>query len=102
MMANTTDLLLQSLDGDLLIVNGDLVLGNSIVQNEHDILEYVPGWIKQFPYCGVGIIQYENGQVNGLDSLIRKQISSDGLTINYLNISFNTSSQLDIQLNCSR
>jgi hypothetical protein len=102
-MANSGDLKLASLSGDWLYTNGDLTITtNSVAQNEYDILQYFPGELQQFPNLGVGIIAYQNGTINGLNTAIRRQISSDGLIVNGLNISFNTAGVLDVNLNCSR
>lgn len=102
-MANNKDLLLESLDGDLLIgPNGDFVIRISTPQEEHDIIEYFPGEIHQFSNVGVGINSYINGQVNGLQNIVKKQLISDGLIVNKLVININSNSQLTIDVNCTR
>lgn len=45
-------------DGDLLWVDGDLVIGESDQQHVLDILDSQPGETKEFPLCGFGAINY--------------------------------------------
>lgn len=74
---------LQDTDGDLLIRNGDFVIGDSDKQNIADIIESYPGWWKEFPTVGVGIKDYLNssGKVQELKSRIILQLQGDGFTV---------------------
>ncbi len=102
-MPNSGDLQLTKLGGDLKISNGDfLFTDNSVQQNIQDILLAIPGdWI-QFPLVGCALETYQDGQINGLDSIIKKQLISDGININIFNISLNSLSKLDINIIGSR
>lgn len=100
-MPNINDLLLDS-NQNLLVVNGDFVIGNSLDQNQEDIINYFPGELKQFPAVGVGILKYYNGSIDNLDSIIRQQLNGDGLNINQLEITLDASSKLSITSNVSR
>ncbi len=65
--------------GDILIVNGDFVIGDSDLQHISDIILSAPGWFKEFPLLGVDPENSLNGR--GVDEL-RQQINialqSDG------------------------
>lgn len=76
-----TDLLLDS-NSDILIANGDFVIGESTKQHQLSLLVGNKGEYKQYPKVGVGINGYlldENEQ----DMLreIRSQFESDGMTV---------------------
>jgi hypothetical protein len=73
------DILLDS-DGDLLIENGDLVLGPSDDQCVADIIESETGNWKEHPQVGVGIGKYMRsaGQFSELEREIRVQLAGDG------------------------
>ena len=69
--------------GDLLIDNGDLVLGASDEQNINDILVSFHGWWKQFPSLGVGIPTLLKATINipKVESLIKSQLQADGFQV---------------------
>lgn len=77
-MAVSQDIAL--LDNDLYIINGDFAISMSDEQHVSDTLTGFPGWFKQFPTDGVGILQYLNssGQEQTLERSARIQLSSDG------------------------
>lgn len=76
-----TDFLL-STDGDLQIVNGDLLTGNSDDQNVALILQATKGSIKQFPLLGVGLSLELSGSIDGrLKRKIRIHLESDGYKV---------------------
>jgi hypothetical protein len=50
----------------------------------------------------VGIITYQNGSINGLSNKINKQLTTDGLTVNQLNISFDANGELQIKVATQR
>jgi hypothetical protein len=75
------DILLGSVDDsyDLLIENGDFVIGNSHVQHVRHIFAAHPGTYKQYPKLGIGIKDDINSPMD--QSLIRKvqiHLKSDG------------------------
>ena len=73
------DILLDA-SGDLAIINGDLVIGESDSQNIIDIIESFAGAWKQFPQVGVGVITFLNS-INGaaaLEAAIKTQLTADG------------------------
>jgi hypothetical protein len=52
------DILLDA-DGDLAIVNGDFVLGDSELQEVETILSMMQGALKEDPIMGANLIHYE-------------------------------------------
>lgn len=74
------DIKLQSIDGDLLIENGDFVIFDSDYQHIHDIINDAPGEWKQFPTLGVNLksVQYGPANVNQLQQTIKIQLTGDG------------------------
>lgn len=76
-----TDFLLGE-DGDLQIVDGDLLTGESDDQNVALILKATKGSIKQFPLLGVGIALELNGLIDGrVKRNIRLHLDSDGYKV---------------------
>jgi hypothetical protein len=47
--------------GDLLIVNGDFVIGDSELQEVETILTMIQGELKEDPIMGANLIHYEKG-----------------------------------------
>lgn len=102
-MANTTDMSLNGLNGDLLIKNGDLVFNlNSLNQNIADILVSVPGDWQQYPNVGCSLNLYYDSQINGLQSIVKKQLISDGINIDYINIYIDENSVLQADITGNR
>ena len=69
-------------DGDLLIQNGDFVVGNSDNQNVEDIISSFAGEWKELPFVGVGLIQYlksQDGQK--ATNIIKTQLQADGFDV---------------------
>lgn len=109
-MANTNnqDFLLIELNGDMLISNGDFSIGPNVNQNISDILLSNPqnvaataSW-QQYPNVGCALEMYQNGQINGLSGIIRKQLLGDGINIDTFNVSINANSQMDVDISGHR
>lgn len=81
-MAVFKDFLLDD-GGDLLIQNGDFAIGRSDQQHVQDIINSYPGWWKQYPNVGVGVMNYLNssGQQQKLQRNIIIQLQSDGYVV---------------------
>lgn len=45
-------------EGDLLFIDGDIVIGQSDQQHVLDIMDMQPGELKEFPLLGFGAINY--------------------------------------------
>ncbi len=85
-MAKFQDFLLDD-DGDLMIANGDFVVGPSDMQHVQDIIESFAGSWKQYPILGVGIktfLKSENGQA--AVTLIKQQLQSDGYSVGNIKV----------------
>lgn len=69
--------------GDLLIIAGDLAVSESDVQHISDNINAFPGWWKEFPALGVGILQYLNsaGQEQTIKKQIRINLTADGYQV---------------------
>lgn len=75
------DLILDS-DGDLLIQNGDFVIGNSDQQHNYDIIASNTGDWKETPLVGFNPMIYINSRVTSsvLNQNARIQLQADGCT----------------------
>jgi hypothetical protein len=81
-MAASVDILLNK--NDLVIINGDITTGLSDAQHVEDTINAFPGWWKENPADGVGILQYLNssGQESAIARNIDIQLQSDGYSSN--------------------
>lgn len=82
-MAQSQDFLRKKLPsgdyGDILIKDGDFVIGPSDNQHIADIIMSAPGWFKEFPLLGVDLPNYLNKRdVQQLEQNINLQLQSDG------------------------
>ena len=74
-------------DGDLLIVAGDLVMGESTVQHQQLLLTTTKGEWKQNPKVGVGIDNFLNDDsTNDMMNEINYQFTQDGMKVNSTNM----------------
>ncbi len=81
-----TDILLDT-DGDLLIVEGDLVIGESTSQHQQLLLITHQGEWKQNPKLGVGIEDFLNNEdINAMMNEINYQFTQDGMKVNSTNM----------------
>ena len=72
-------------DGELLIQNGDLVIGRSDDIHKDVLLVSDKGAFKENPEVGVGLQQFLQGESSDdLLAEIRKQFTADGITIDRL------------------
>lgn len=75
-----TDFLIDTATGDLLIENGDLVIGDSDAQNVVDLVETEKAELKHEPLVGVGL-RSSLKRRQGAELLLsetRKQLEVDG------------------------
>lgn len=76
-----TDFLLDE-DGDLKIVDGDFVTGDSDAQNVRLILIHTKGSFKQSPLLGVGLVAELNGLIDGsVERRIMLNLQADGYKV---------------------
>lgn len=75
------DLLLDDTD-DLLIENGDFVIGISDLQHQEHLLVAQKGDFKQYPDIGVGIQNFlRETNIDGLIMEVRKEFVKDGMEV---------------------
>jgi hypothetical protein len=75
---------------DLAIENGDLVLTESSLQHQADIINAEKGWWHHSPALGVGLQSYlnESGTAPGLVASIRQELERDGMSVQSVAIDF--------------
>ncbi|SDC52482.1 hypothetical protein [Williamwhitmania taraxaci] len=76
-------------DGDLLIGNGSLLVGDSNEQHVDAIISASKGEFKEFPALGVGVVNYLKKQSVSLESIKREitvNLKADGYKANGFSI----------------
>lgn len=93
-MRKVQDILLNN-DNDLIIVDGDFKIEDSIEQNQKCIILAASGDYKQKPTMGVNIFNFLNDE-RPEDMLreIRLQLADDGMKVNKMN-SINNKIEID-------
>lgn len=91
MAKEVKDILLDVDTGELIIRNGDFVIGESSNQHIADLLLDAPGEWKQHPLVGIGIRKYINAPETPLEwaileKRIRKQLDLDGFSTSQLRV----------------
>lgn len=68
---------------DLIIAGGDFSIMDSDEQHVSDTLAAFPGWWKEDPADGVGMLQYENstGKEQEIERSVKMQLESDGYRV---------------------
>jgi hypothetical protein len=91
-------------NGDLYTLHGDFAIAYSDQQHVSDTLAAFPGWWKQFPADGVGILQYlgSTGQEQTIERSVKIQLSGDGYKVSSAGINVSTSGQLTINPNAEK
>jgi len=79
------DILLDE-DGDLLIVNGDLVIGDSLTQEVAILLQLNKGDLKEDPILGTDLMKRLHGNISKaeLQQLLKIQFARDNKDYNEL------------------
>jgi hypothetical protein len=97
------DILLDA-SGELLIRNGDFVVGPSDKQSINSILTAFPGWWKQFPTVGVGMSNYINakGKNAEIQRNIKLQLESDGFVLDTIILETSEEGLFNITTNAHR
>lgn len=89
---------LQDDNGDILIQNGDFIIGLSDNQHIEDIFQEFQGERKQFPFSGVGILSSLNAaDVQGTINRAKAQLQAAGYQVDLLDIYVDSSSKLRIE-----
>ncbi len=69
-------------NGDLLIRNGTLAIGNTLYQNQYLILGSQPGEWKEFPTLGAGIADLAlDHDLSGWTAKIKSQLEKDEMKV---------------------
>lgn len=90
-----TDFLLDD-NFDLLIVDGDLVVGDSTAQHQKILILADKGEFKDVPMRGVGALKYlEDHSPDNLAREIRQEFSADGMKVNKIQIAPDLNIQVD-------
>jgi hypothetical protein len=95
---------LEDEDGDLMIKDGDLVIGYSDQQHIKDIITANVGWWKQFPQVGVGVMSYLNssGKQQEIERSVRIQLTADGYIVGNPKVKYDVEGTLTIEPNAER
>ena len=90
--------------GDLTFADGDLAFGDSDIQHVILIVNTMAGSWKQFPTCGVGIIQYSasSGKSFLLKSSIATQLEADGFANIEVTLKATDNDTYDYYINANR
>lgn len=90
-----TDFLLDD-DLDLLVTDGDLVVGESTAQHQKMLILIDKGEFKDVPMRGVGAQRYlEDDSPENLAREIRLEFVADGMTVNKIQIATDLTIQID-------
>lgn len=92
------------LGNDLRIQNGDFIIGESDQQHIADTINAFPGWWKQFPADGVGVLRYlrSSGQQQKLCQEVKLQLQADGYQVNNPQAIFNPDGTLIVNPNATK
>ena len=91
-------------ENDVNIVNGDFQLRESDTQHIVLVINTFAGNWKQYPFCGVGIIQFANaaGQGVTLKRSMQVQLEADGFEVEDIKLYSNSSGLYDYYVNAKR
>lgn len=74
-------------DMDLLIADGDFVVGESTFQHQQALLIAEKGELRQYPLTGVGAKSFLNDdKIGDLYPEIQKQFEADGMVVKTLSV----------------
>lgn len=90
------DYLTDDATNDLVIKNGDFVLGDTTKQNQKRLLVSNKGAFREFPLICVGLINYlDDEDYNDLIREVRREMVKDGMTVDELAITADGSIRLN-------
>ena len=90
-------------NNDLLIQDGDFTILESDEQHIIDNIGAFPGWWKQYPNDGVGIVAYQKGNadIQQIQKVLRLQLSSDGYNVTKSTVTLSPEGKLTINPNAT-
>ena len=79
-------------NNDLLIQDGDFVIAQSDEQHIADTINAFPGWWKENPADGVGLLQYvrSSGKQQEIARSVKLQLQSDGYQVSNTTVTIDT------------
>jgi hypothetical protein len=89
---------------DLITQDGDFVITESDTQHVSDTLAAFPGWWKEHPADGVGVLQYVNstGAEQTLERSIKLQLESDGYRCSNPEVDIDNEGNLTVSPNAEK
>jgi len=86
---------------DLLIVDGDFAFAESDQQHVIDTINAFPGWWKENPQDGVGLMAYSKspGEAQRINRAIKIQLQSDNYTVENPVVTIDNSGLLTVNPN---
>jgi hypothetical protein len=88
-------------NNSLVIQNADFVFAESDTQHVIDTINAFPGWWKENPLDGVGLMKYMKGPANTqeINRKIKLELSSDGYSSKAPTVTLTSSGELTINPN---
>jgi hypothetical protein len=88
-------------NNDLYFKNGDLEIAESDMQHIIDTMAAFPGWWKEYPLDGVGVMAYSKGAANTqeINRKIGIELRSDGYNPRNASVNLSPSGELIINPN---
>lgn len=85
----------RDVDGDILLVNGDIQWADNTYHHQRDILKARKGGIRTSPGTGVGIDDYTNDDDTDVMGEVRRQFKDDGMIVKKATILPNGKPEID-------
>lgn len=75
-------------NGDILVRDGDFVVGNANDQHMNDIIQTVPGEWKESPFVGCDLYRFVSANVTTSEvvAVVKKQLELDTFTVNNIDV----------------
>ena len=97
-MALVTDILCDDSTGDLLVAEGDMVVGDAALQHQQDLLTANEGEYKFDPLVGVGLAEFlDDEDSSAMMKKVRVQFGSDGMNVRMARINANGKIEIDAE-----
>lgn len=88
--------------GDLLIKDGDIVVGESTEQHQKHLLLAQKGDFRQHPQIGVGLSDFLNDDaLRDLPAAIQKEFENDGMKVKKINVIKKENDKMGLKIDAS-